>query len=318
MNGADGEWCNRLTLFATWLVACSGSACGGEGGKRNAGVINGKCGGAGFRTGYGGAGTFMCACCGLSASWALTSVFKGSEREGLSKFNCPSMLDLWGNWWSNCKPSKCIVAWDSCRAVFGAFSWVGFPKFIGGDGGVYWGCRCSCMMLFATRASLVTLVLLLGSCGSWTGRLMLASTWPCVLRLKCEFRGWVEEGRWTIAWLDWAMESEKCKLGSFATSAMFPAGDELTQSWANFLLLTELLSVKSPLILPVPDPSADDFAINSISSRAAAASSFRWSSSSCSISIFRNFACFSILRRCLAMPHVCLMLSLEFLPFKSW
>ena len=68
-----------MTLLATGLVACSGSACGGEGGKRNAGGINGKCGGAGFRTGDGGAGTFMCACCGLSASGALTSVFKGGE-----------------------------------------------------------------------------------------------------------------------------------------------------------------------------------------------------------------------------------------------
>ena len=97
MNGAGGEWGNRLTLFATGLVACSGSACGGEGGKRNAGGINGKCDGAGFRTGDGGAGTFMCACCGLSASGALTSVFKGGERGGLTKFNCPRMLDLRGN-----------------------------------------------------------------------------------------------------------------------------------------------------------------------------------------------------------------------------
>ena len=36
----------------------------------------------------------MCACCGLSASGALTSVFKGGERGGLTKFNCPGMLDL--------------------------------------------------------------------------------------------------------------------------------------------------------------------------------------------------------------------------------
>ena len=54
MIGAGGERGNRLTLFATGLVACSGSACGGEGGKWNAGGINGKCGGAGFRTGDGG------------------------------------------------------------------------------------------------------------------------------------------------------------------------------------------------------------------------------------------------------------------------
>ena len=54
MNGAGGEWGNRLTLFGTGLVACSGSACGGEGGKRNAGGINGKCGVAGFITGVEG------------------------------------------------------------------------------------------------------------------------------------------------------------------------------------------------------------------------------------------------------------------------
>ena len=76
-------------------MVCSGSACGGEGGKRNAGGINGKCGGAGFRTGDGGAGTFMFAFCGLSASGALTSVFKGIE--GLTKLNCPGILDLRGN-----------------------------------------------------------------------------------------------------------------------------------------------------------------------------------------------------------------------------
>ena len=55
MIGAGGEWGNRLILFATGLVACSGSACGGEGGKQNAAGINGKCGGAGFRTRDGGA-----------------------------------------------------------------------------------------------------------------------------------------------------------------------------------------------------------------------------------------------------------------------
>ena len=60
MIGAGGEWGNRLTLFATGLVACSGSACGGEGGKRNAGGINGKCGGAGFRTGDGGGLVHLC------------------------------------------------------------------------------------------------------------------------------------------------------------------------------------------------------------------------------------------------------------------
>ena len=75
-------------------MACSGSACGGEGGQRNAGRINGKCGDAGFRTRVEGAVTFMCSCCGLSASGVLASVFKGGERGGLTKFNCPGMLDL--------------------------------------------------------------------------------------------------------------------------------------------------------------------------------------------------------------------------------
>ena len=51
MVQAENGVTDRLTLFATGLVACSGSACGGEGGKRSAGGINGKCGGAGFKTG---------------------------------------------------------------------------------------------------------------------------------------------------------------------------------------------------------------------------------------------------------------------------
>ena len=68
MNGVGGECGNRLILFTNGLVACSVSACGGEGGKWNAGGINGKWSGTGFKTGDGGAGTFMCGCCGISAS----------------------------------------------------------------------------------------------------------------------------------------------------------------------------------------------------------------------------------------------------------
>ena len=53
MNGAGGEWGNKFTLFGTGLLACTWSACGGEGGKRKAGGtgINGKCGGTGFKAG---------------------------------------------------------------------------------------------------------------------------------------------------------------------------------------------------------------------------------------------------------------------------
>ena len=40
MNDVGGEWGNGVTLFTTGLVACSGSACGGEGGTRNACGIN--------------------------------------------------------------------------------------------------------------------------------------------------------------------------------------------------------------------------------------------------------------------------------------
>ena len=69
MNGAGGKWGNRLTLFATGLLACSGRAFGGEGAKRNAGGINGKCGGTEFKTGEWG-GTLMCACGRLGASGA--------------------------------------------------------------------------------------------------------------------------------------------------------------------------------------------------------------------------------------------------------
>ena len=54
MNGEGGERNYRLKLFATRLLACSGSACAGEGAKRKADEINGECGGTEFRTGVGG------------------------------------------------------------------------------------------------------------------------------------------------------------------------------------------------------------------------------------------------------------------------
>ena len=99
-----------MTICATGLLACSESACGGGGAKRNAVGINRKRGSTGFKTGNGREGTFMWACGGLGASGALASEFKCGERRGLTRFNCPGMFDLRGNWWSNRKPSKYIVA----------------------------------------------------------------------------------------------------------------------------------------------------------------------------------------------------------------
>ena len=78
---ACGERGNRLTLFATGLLACSGSACGGEGAKGNSGGIMGKNVGTGFKTGDGGPGLFMCAFGELDASGASASAFKGGELE---------------------------------------------------------------------------------------------------------------------------------------------------------------------------------------------------------------------------------------------
>ena len=51
------------------------------------------------------------------------------------------------------------------------------------------------------------------------------------MRLEIEFRGWAEEGRGSIAWLDWPIEAEKFQLCSFATSAMFPAGDQFSNKF---------------------------------------------------------------------------------------
>ena len=44
-----------------------------------------------------GEGTIMCAFIGLDASGALANAFKGDEREELTNFNCPGMLNLRGN-----------------------------------------------------------------------------------------------------------------------------------------------------------------------------------------------------------------------------
>ena len=54
MNGAGGDGGNGLKLFATGILACGASACGGEEAKRSAGGVNGKCGCTGFGTGDGG------------------------------------------------------------------------------------------------------------------------------------------------------------------------------------------------------------------------------------------------------------------------
>ena len=88
MNGAGGECGKRLTLFDTGLLACSGSACGG--------ILVGLTGNAvvrGLKQGM-GAGIYLCACGELGAIGALASAFKGGDYGGLTKFNCPGMLDL--------------------------------------------------------------------------------------------------------------------------------------------------------------------------------------------------------------------------------
>ena len=95
---SGGERGKGLTLFATGLSACSGSACGGKGAKQKAGEINGRRGGMVFKTGDGRAGKFRCAFGGLGSSGALASAFKDGEQRGLIKFNCPTMLNLRGNW----------------------------------------------------------------------------------------------------------------------------------------------------------------------------------------------------------------------------
>ena len=67
--------------------------------KEESGMLVGLTGNAvvrGLERGM-GAGPFMCACGGLSASGALAGAFKVGECGGLTKFNCPGMLDLRGN-----------------------------------------------------------------------------------------------------------------------------------------------------------------------------------------------------------------------------
>ena len=82
MNYAGGERGNGLTLFATGLLECSGNACGGEGAKQDAGEINGKYGGTGFKSGDWRAGIFMQAYGGLGPSAAVASFLKIVNAEG--------------------------------------------------------------------------------------------------------------------------------------------------------------------------------------------------------------------------------------------
>ena len=61
--------------------------------------------------------------------------------------NFPGNVDLQASLFSNRIQSKCTVAWNICKAVFASFNCADTPKFTGGDGGVYWGCCCSWIML---------------------------------------------------------------------------------------------------------------------------------------------------------------------------
>ena len=109
-----------MALFATGFLTFNGSAVGGGArANRNAGGINASCVAMGLRTGDGAERALSCACGCLSASGTLASAFKGGERERLSSFNCPRMLDLSACWSTSCRPSKCMVGRDSYRAVFG-------------------------------------------------------------------------------------------------------------------------------------------------------------------------------------------------------
>ena len=86
------------------LLTFNGRAGGGA-----AGGINWICGVIGLRTEVGMAGAFMCACGWLKISALLEIAFTGGKKQGLIQFNCPGILNLRGDWLSNCKASKCIV-----------------------------------------------------------------------------------------------------------------------------------------------------------------------------------------------------------------
>ena len=67
--------------------------------KEQSGMLVGITGNAvvrGLKRGMGGQ-VHLCACGGLGASGALASSFRGSEHGGLTKYNCPGMLDQRGN-----------------------------------------------------------------------------------------------------------------------------------------------------------------------------------------------------------------------------
>ena len=93
----------------------------------------------------------------------------------VSRFNCPGIPDMRS---SNCRLSKCVIAWDSCRVVFEAFTCAGIPNCFGGDGVVYWGCCCSWMMWVSRRALLIEILVLLVSSGAvFLAGVELAQSW---------------------------------------------------------------------------------------------------------------------------------------------
>ena len=116
-----------LEFFAMRSLTFDARAGGSGAGAKKAGEIKWSFGAIGvqgwrwneFRAEGGTAEAFMCACGWLRISGSLASAYHGGERGRLSRLNCTRKLDLRTNLSSKCRPSKCMVAWDSCRAVFG-------------------------------------------------------------------------------------------------------------------------------------------------------------------------------------------------------
>ena len=109
-------------------LSCNWSAGGGWLEAKKTGGISGSFGFMGLSTGDRTLGAFMHACRWLSASRALLCAFMGCERGGQTGFNSPGSVDLQPSLSSNRRPSKCMVAWDRCRAVFGAIKCDGISE----------------------------------------------------------------------------------------------------------------------------------------------------------------------------------------------
>ena len=214
------------------------------------------------------------------------------------------MIDLQTNWSSNCRPLKRMISWDSCRAVFGAYNCAKV---------CWWWWRCILrLLLFLSDVSFkmcimnykIPITCLLRTFDTEVDVRLNLNMCIVIQRVRVQRLKWSSTKSSGLVWL--SDETRKVQTRFNCNICNVPGRWWFNATLNQFFALCFLFFSKYSLSIPVSEPSADDFVINSIFSRAAVATCLWCSSSNYWISNSLNCICFSISRQCLPIRSTAL------------